>query len=191
MGLREKYDHSRKRPDGDTPPPVGSRPKAKSEAKPAENVPNMTYSRVLQRIQGCKKIKNQVSTDFQNLAKNRLWLKGAAKAMFSEFGAISNATALDPFARKMFNLKIKHVTTWLNVAWKRTKSELQQKASTLMKWGSTNKMDINKYEVYVRGWLLALALPQKEKVRGAERLQPSHFAALDAGSPFDYNKLHG
>lgn len=162
-----------------------------AKAKPAENVPTMTYSQVIQRITVCKKIKKEVSTDFQKLAKNRSWLKGAAKAMFSKFGAISEATALDPFAKKMLvELKCKHI--WgRKLAWGKRGKEIQGKASDLMKWGSSNKMDVNKYEVYVRGWLLLIALPQQDQVKRGPELQKLHFDTLDAGKPFDYNRLEG
>lgn len=151
----------------------------------------MTYNQVVQRITGCKKIKKEVSTDFQKLAKNRSWLKGAAKAMFSKFGAISEATALDPFAKKMLTeLKCKHIR-FASFAWNKKKDEIHSRLSTFMKLGSSNKMDVNKYEVYVRGWLLTIALPQQEKPKRLQELQKLHFAALDTGKAFDYNRLEG
>merc|ERR1712096_139679 len=67
-----------------------SKPKAKGKTVgKSETIPKMSFSQVMQKVQSCNKIKKQLSTDFQNLARDRLWLKGAAAAMFSKFGAIS------------------------------------------------------------------------------------------------------
>merc|ERR1712096_35708 len=208
-----------------TPPPGATATPA--NAKPAGNIPKMTYSQVLQMIMRCKKIKKKVSPDFQNLARNRLWLKGAAQAMFDKFGATSNATDLDPFAKKMLDIKVKHITKFfisaVGRAWNQPMTNqtalsslkksvgasagakrlveavakagtagkaLQAKARLMIyEWGSANKMDINKYEVYVRGWLLSIALPQAKVIKGGPQLQAFHFKALDAGRPFDYNRL--